>query len=839
MIAIVAAALMTTSGIVAPATAAAAQTRAYDIPAGPLKQALDSYVRQSGLQIVYRADEVSSARSPGVHGRLSAEAALDMLLAGSGFTTRTDGRLVAIVKVGNAPAGADNQTAPAVDESTVIVITGSNIRGARPIGPLHTVDRSDIDRSGYSQVGDLIRSLPENFGGGENPGHIGVGAANFNVGNASTVNLRGLGDGATLTLLNGRRLAGNASGQSVDISGIPLTALQRVEIVADGSSAIYGSDAVAGVVNFITRQDYNGAELSAHVGVPTEGGGLEQTYSALGGLARAGWNALLSVEHSDQDRILASQRDFASQAPPYIYLLRPQHRTSVFFNGGAGLGDSVKLDLQALWSDRSTRDVQQYNLAAPIEHVATDSGEYFISGGLEADLGAHWSARVNATTARNSTDYHDSAGSIVQNDRYVNLSSSVEAIVNGPLLRLTGGALNAALGGGWRRESYNSDLGSVSGKGSHDILYLFGELHAPLVAPSDTRAGLNALEVSASGRYEHYSDYGGPFTPKFGLRYVPLPGVAMRATWGKSFKTPTFQQVSQPSFVLIYPAFSLGGTNGNAFYVTGGGSDLAPEKSTSWTIGADINPQPVPALHAGVTYFNINYRDRVVNPIYAPSTAISNPAYSPYVILAPSVATQAQFLDGATVYNLTGSPYDPATIVAIVNNRFANAASQRVRGVDLSIRYSLAFSGGQIEPFANATWIRIRQRTIATLPETTLSGTLANVPEFRARGGATLEFGHLAATGIVNYQDGSIDTGVLPNQPIASLATVDLTLTYKSVAAVGPLAGIDLTLAAQNLFNRAPPYAAGPAALAQGIYYDSVNASPIGRVIAFNVRKRF
>jgi outer membrane receptor protein involved in Fe transport len=848
MIGTLAAALTITSGIVAPATPAAAQTREYDIAAGPLKQALDSYVRQSERQIVYRADEVRSATSPGVHGRLSAEAALDALLAGSGFTTRTDGKLVAIVKEGNAPADAGNSP-PAgeaagggeggVNDSAAIVITGSNIRGSRPIGPLHTLDRNDIERSGYSQVGELIRSLPENFGGGENPGHVGVGAANFNVANASTVNLRGLGDGATLTLLNGRRMAGNASGQSVDISGIPLAALQRAEIVADGSSAIYGSDAVAGVVNFITREDFNGAEVSAHVGVPTEGGGLEQTYSALGGLSRPGWNALLSVERSDQDKILASQRSFTSQALPYIYLLRPQQRTSVFFNGGASLSDAVKLDLQTLWSDRSTTDVQQYRGASVPEHIATDSREYFISGGLDADLGARWSARVNASTARSSIDFHDTAGTTVLNDGYANQSSSTEAILNGPLLHLPGGALNAALGGGWRNETYNSSLGSVSGKGSHDILYLFGELHAPLIVPSDTRAGLNALEASASGRYEHYSDYGGTFTPKFGLRYVPLTGVALRATWGKSFKAPTFQQVSQPSHVLIYHASVLGGTAGNAFYVTGGGGDLAPERSTSWTIGTDIAPRSIPKLRIGITYFDIDYRDRVVNPIYSPTTAISNPAFSPYVLLAPSAATQARYLDGANVYNFSGTAYDPDTITAIVDNSFTNAASQRVRGADLSIRYDLAFSGGQVVPFANATWIRIRQRTLTALPEATLSGTLANVPQFRARGGATLEFGPFAATGIVNYQDGSIDTGVVPNRPIASLATVDLNLTYNFPATAGPLAGVDLTIAAQNLFNRTPPYALGPATTEQGIYYDSVNASPIGRVIAFNIRKRF
>src|SRR5690606_30918754 len=107
MIRTLAAILATTTCIVALATPAAAQTREYNIPAGSLKSALDAYVRQSGRQVVYRADEVRTARSQGARGQLSADAALANLLAGSGFTTRVDGNLIAIVKRGNGPAAPD------------------------------------------------------------------------------------------------------------------------------------------------------------------------------------------------------------------------------------------------------------------------------------------------------------------------------------------------------------------------------------------------------------------------------------------------------------------------------------------------------------------------------------------------------------------------------------------------------------------------------------------------------------------------------------------------------------------------------------------------------------
>jgi iron complex outermembrane recepter protein len=110
MIRTLAAALATSTCIMAIATPAAAQTRAYTIPAGSLKSALDAYVRQSGRQVVYRADEVRPARSRGARGQLSAEAALADLLAGSGFTTRPDGNLVAIVKEGNGSGRGENMS---------------------------------------------------------------------------------------------------------------------------------------------------------------------------------------------------------------------------------------------------------------------------------------------------------------------------------------------------------------------------------------------------------------------------------------------------------------------------------------------------------------------------------------------------------------------------------------------------------------------------------------------------------------------------------------------------------------------------------------------------------
>ncbi len=124
-----------------------------------------------------------------------------------------------------------------------------------------TLDRTAIQNSGYANTAELMRTLPQNFGGGIQPTTLGtLGESTNNISSASTLNLRGLGAESTLTLIDGHRIASDGFvGGVVDVSAIPLAAVDRVEVLTDGASAIYGADAVGGVVNFILRQDYDGA----------------------------------------------------------------------------------------------------------------------------------------------------------------------------------------------------------------------------------------------------------------------------------------------------------------------------------------------------------------------------------------------------------------------------------------------------------------------------------------------------------------------------------------------------------------------------------------------------
>ncbi|HVK80110.1 MAG TPA: TonB-dependent receptor, partial [Verrucomicrobiae bacterium] len=275
---------MALATLIAPAAIAQEASYTFDIPSQPLADALRAYGQTTGEQIVFRDAEIGARQSAALVGSYTSNDALTRLLDGSGliYTRRASGVLV--VQDPNSPTqlGDAGRAAPSEDGETDLVVTGTRIRGAPPSVPVITVSNEDMRNAGQNDLGEVIRSIPQNFGGGQNPGVGNSQGAfgNVNVQGASSLNLRGMGPDATLTLLNGSRLAYNGLNAAVDISAIPSAAVSRVEILPDGASALYGSDAVAGVANIVLRRDFEGAQVSARFGAATDGGGEQQQYGA-------------------------------------------------------------------------------------------------------------------------------------------------------------------------------------------------------------------------------------------------------------------------------------------------------------------------------------------------------------------------------------------------------------------------------------------------------------------------------------------------------------------------------------------------------------------------------
>ena len=215
---------------------------------------------------------------------------------------------VVLAVSGALSASALAQTAQRVE------ITGSSIKRAdsETALPVTVITRADIDRTGATTTQDLVALIPSVFGGLVVATNVG------STGNASSAGLRGLDSKYTLVLLNGRRVANYAFGNSpVDLNSIPLSAVDRVEVLRDGASAIYGADAVAGVINFIMRKDYTGLEISGYANKVAHGGG--ETMSAnitagIGELAAQGFNVLISANTESTDSLKAKDRKFATTA---------------------------------------------------------------------------------------------------------------------------------------------------------------------------------------------------------------------------------------------------------------------------------------------------------------------------------------------------------------------------------------------------------------------------------------------------------------------------------------------------------------------------------------------
>ncbi len=228
-----------------------------------------------------------------------------------------------------APAFAQASSLPAAsetaaDESAAIIVTGSRIKQdpAKSALPLQIITTNDISREGINSPEQLISYLSTNGNGADNLASNAdvTSGAQRGTNGLSAANLRGQGSASTLVLLNGRRVAAHGlTGSAVDVNQIPMAALERVEILKDGASAIYGTDAIGGVINFITKTNFQGLVLNQFADVTEAGGGNIYRLSATGGygdLDEDGFNIMATVSKSYSKALSGSERSFVNGNQP-------------------------------------------------------------------------------------------------------------------------------------------------------------------------------------------------------------------------------------------------------------------------------------------------------------------------------------------------------------------------------------------------------------------------------------------------------------------------------------------------------------------------------------------
>lgn len=837
------------AGAVAQAAAGKNASQAsfdFDIPAGDLGAALNYLSSQSGIELLYPADELAGKQGMALRGHMSWQEALATLLQGSGFGYRraTDGSVV-IERTAAAPPS------PRATTLGQVVVTGTRIRGGTSASPVITIGSEDIREEGFTDLGEVIRSIPQNFRGGQNPGvasgaDVGAaGIANRNATGGSSLDLRGLGPDASLTLLNGRRFAYGGYTQTVDISAIPVEAVDRVEVVADGASAIYGSDAVGGVANVILRRDYDGATIGARYGAASSGGMDTREYTATAGTTWATGGLIATYERASVDPIGADQRDYTAGMLSPATLYPGSELRSGLLSLHQSLGQTMELRLDALHTGRDQLFYSYYSGVTSIySRFEPQSRTTLVAPTLEVSLPHDWRVSLGASWGRDETTSQEFRISTTTgegarspyDDCFCNESRTYEVGAEGPLFHLGGGDARLAVGAGYRWNGFADRLlttGEDMTKGSEGSRFAYAELGMPLLGdPVGAR-----LSLTAALRREDYDDFGSVVTPKLGLVYDPTGDYTFKASWGRSFKAPTLLQRFQDKVAALYPAAIVGGDPGRTVIATAGGNPLLrPERARTWTTSLVLHPRVLPALEAELSLFDIDYTDRVVQPISNYAEALTNPIYSRYVIPDPTVEQQDAVVDSTVgFYNYSGVPYDPANVEAVVFTHFVNVARQHVHGVDLSGSYGLDAGAGRLELRGSASWLESEQKNGPDDAAFDLAGTLFSPAKLNGRAGLVWLQSGVTASAFVNYTSGVRDA--LTGFETASFTTADANLRYSLDDSVGARSGWDFVLSAQNLFDRPPPL--HPTLDPSWAPYDSTNYSAIGRYLSVSVARRF
>lgn len=314
------------SVLAAQAESTVAETH-FRIPAGALDRSLQILATQSRVQILFAPELVEGLRSRGLQARLSAQQALSLLLEGSGLQAvpvNTDTFLVQRLPDGG-PARPPRSRASVGEpiEMATVQVTGTHIPRDRldvvSSMPSTLISRTEIEASGYQTLFELLSHQPGMTS--HHPVDVaseGAFQTQQPFAAAATTSLYGLGPRATLFLVDGRRVAnyGLASadlGGLTDLNGIPLSMIDRIEIVRGGASAIYGADAMAGVVNIILKREQQGGEVVARYGLSDRGDAEQRRLSLSYGQGTAGGGTLLlSADYFQRDALLGSDRDWRS-----------------------------------------------------------------------------------------------------------------------------------------------------------------------------------------------------------------------------------------------------------------------------------------------------------------------------------------------------------------------------------------------------------------------------------------------------------------------------------------------------------------------------------------------
>jgi iron complex outermembrane recepter protein len=898
----------------------------FDLPAQSLAQSLKEIGTATNTDVGFIANQVAGLLAPPLKATLTVDGALTRVLVGTGLRPKhldnhtiviaaadaytkgsaetksspTQGaasseQSVDFLHLANLPDSKSplmlaqtNADAPPKSTNSVdggkrnedhdldeIVVTGTNIKGAVITGPVVEITRHDIEIGGFSSIGQAIASSPMNFGGGINieTGRNAANStdnANSNSGYASSANLRGLGSNATLVLLDGHRLTDKGDGISVDLSLIPLSIVDHIEVLADGASAIYGSDAIAGVINIITRHDFEGMESRVHyAGVPDG----KPTFQAdqLFGKTWSGGNLEAGYQRDDIGQLNAESRSATIDAGNPNFIVPDEKQNSVFLDATQDILNGWQSFAEGIYSARDTHNIYDPTPAGfrtPGEfltEITRSTGGTAVIGIRNEDIGG-WRIEAFGTYGHAYTFSQIIANGALADSGLASgiatgtqSSSLGELRASRDLFSLPAGKVKAAAGVSYRSDGANNTADFSSGENtvfpfSRRVSSVYGELSLPLVGAAQSWAWIKDATLSLAGRHEHYSDFGGTFNPRFGVALKSANNLVLRGTYSTSFRAPNNLEETGLSQAVILPAADTASPAGSSIelYRAGSNPSLKPETAKSFTVSAEWRPESLRSATISLDYYNIKYKNRIVTPdpnlegafgagLQAQTIQglITRSPTSDQVLTALSSANQVLNFTGNPLLD-PGSSFNPALVAAIVDGRSQNFAEVKTDGMDLATSYDWDSSVGRWHPSIQLSYIlSLDQQLAPTAASMALLNTIYNPVGLRGRVGLDWGQGNWSAAAFVNYVNSYKDNRLIgATIPISSWTTADCHLGYSfkdpwSVIGVGRTT---VALNVTNLFYRHPPFVA---ANGYGYNYDATNSSAIGRVISLDVAKRW
>ena len=863
------------------------------------------------------------------------------------------------------PAYAQDAAEDNGDEQ--IVVTGSLIRGVAPAGAQQfTTTAAEIEAQSVQSTGQLMAKIPQlsSFGTLQT---VNSGAFQLTV---NRTNIRNLpqsigGSSPTLILLDGHRIVGMGVKQSYpDPDVIPPFLIQRVEILTDGGSASYGSDAVGGVINFITKRDFDGVQVGARQSLGNDFRATDVNL-AVGKSWETG-SVYLAYNYARHNAVFGRSRDFIqnidwttrvpvdrSCSPANVLIgtavyavvggntLQPgtanacdrtdnasfypkESRHAVMGGFRQDISDSLEFEVKGYYSERrnlgdagplqGTASVTATNPNyisigggntatqslgfdfGPVggyERANTRLWSYGITPSVTWKMGGDWQLKTflnygqSKTTAISPSSNATVLGarvadgtinpynvarsnpaaiaSVLDWTNYGIGKASVfnaKATADGPVFSLPGGELRVAAGVEYIKEKYSGTtttntnalaLAVALPSAERNVKSVFGEASIPLVGP-EMNWPIHSIDISASVRFDDYSDFGSNWAPNVGVSLKPVEWINLRARWNKSFQAPSIVNLSQagaptvginPGFILNFvpllrnPAVPVNG--GPLVAIQGTVSPLSPQRARNYNLGIDISPPFIEGLNLHATYFNIDYRGTIGQPALGFGAFYDVPAFQSSFIMLPTIAQIQSFLaargvsDTIIATTVAGVNAQGGNAYAIADVRQRNLGVTKIKGWDFGFEYRTQTGFGAIYSNFNSTLVKssltAADGTNFRPDEAGLDGSkFTSTLTLGAEVGDNFR-GQLTWTHRGGYRLSA--PAQLGQTTVGAFNPIDLFLEYDLEQ--GGLPPITLTLGVDNMFNKAPPIYRASSNTGSGY----ANGSPLGRVFHLGASVKF